>query len=243
MIPKIHEKKLLSDMIRLFLPLECPVCGGVPFDGSPNMFCRDCLKQMEFLVPPFCSRCGGEYEGFLDVCPECLEGAGYKWDGAFCAFAMRGFLKEQLHCCKYQNQPELAEALGGLGFMAVRDRLPAVDAVVPVPLHWKRYLNRGFNQAELLAKCLARHLNVPCFDVLGRRKSTKQQAKLAKSDRQRNLSRAFFIKNSTNVRKRAILLVDDVMTTGSTLSAAASVLKRAGASKVYVFALAKRLRN
>ena len=207
------------------------------------MLCRECLAQIEFLHAPFCPSCGGEYEGYLAVCPECVEHPAFSWDGAVCACAMKGLLKELLHSFKYQRQPELSRTLGDLAFLAAADRLPRVDCVVPVPLHWTRLLRRGFNQSALIARRLSVHLGVPAENLLKRTRSTGQQSKLTGAERRENLSGAFSIKDLPKVKNRVILLTDDVMTTGATLSEAASVLKKAGAEKVYVFALAKRQRN
>ncbi|MBO4492341.1 MAG: ComF family protein [Lentisphaeria bacterium] len=231
------------DLLRIFVSLECPVCGGVPFDGSPNMLCRECLSGIRFLKPPFCPSCGGEYRGFLEVCPECLAGKKKRWDGAVAAFAMTGTIKELLHSCKYQGQPELARVIGDLAYMAVCDRLPKTDCIVPVPLHWSRALKRGFNQSACIAERLSAHTGVPCEPgLLKRVRFTGQQAKLGRKERLSNLSRAFSVPDSTNVKNRAILLVDDVMTTGATLSAATQALKRAGAGAVYVFCAVRRQR-
>ena len=231
------------DLLRIFVSLECPVCGGVPFDGSPNMLCRECLSGIRFLKPPFCPSCGGEHRGFLEVCPECLAGKKKRWDGAVAAFAMTGTIKELLHSCKYQGQPELARVIGDLAYMAVCDRLPKTDCIVPVPLHWSRALKRGFNQSACIAERLSAHTGVPCEPgLLKRVRFTGQQAKLGRKERLSNLSRAFSVPDSTNVKNRAIVLVDDVMTTGATLSAATQALKRAGAGAVYVFCAVRRQR-
>ena len=230
------------NILRIFIPLECPVCGNVPYDGTVNMLCRDCLAGIRFLHAPFCPSCGGEHSGILAVCPDCLREGEKCWDGAYAAFAMTGFLQELLHLCKYRNQPELARVIGDLAFQTVRERLPRVDCIVPVPLHWRRFLRRGFNQAEWIAGRLSAGSGVPAENLLRRIRCTGQQAKLGKKERISNLSHAFFVPDSIKVKKRAILLVDDVMTTGSTLSAAAKALKKAGAGPVYVFCAARRQR-
>ena len=207
------------------------------------MLCRECLSGIRFLKPPFCPSCGGEHRGFLEVCPECLSGKKKRWDGAVAAFAMTGTIKELLHSCKYQGQPELARVIGDLAYMAVCDRLPKTDCIVPVPLHWRRALRRGFNQSACIAERLSAHTGVPCEPgLLKRVRFTGQQAKLGRKERLSNLSRAFSVPDSTNVKNRAILLVDDVMTTGATLSAATQALKRAGAGAVYVFCAVRRQR-
>ena len=94
----------MTDLLRIFLPLECPVCGGEPFDGSPNMLCAQCFQELQFLRTPFCPLCGGELHGFLDVCESCLVNGKRPWKGAVSAFRMDGLIKELLHRCKYQKQ-------------------------------------------------------------------------------------------------------------------------------------------
>ena len=238
-----NKSGTMTDLLRIFLPLECPVCGGEPFDGSPNMLCAQCFQELQFLRPPFCPLCGGELHGFLDVCESCLVNGKRPWKGAVSAFRMDGLIKELLHRCKYQKQADIGVVVGKLCLMAIADRMPQVDCIVPVPLHWTRYLTRGFNQTEIYAKVLSEGTGIPLCHALRRQKYTKQQAKLDRNERNSNLSGAFSVFDSTILKKRAILLVDDVMTTGATLSAAARTIKKAGAAEVYVFTVARRQRN
>ena len=117
------------------------------------------------------------------------------------------------------------------------------DMVIPVPLHWQRKWARGYNQAELLCNVIGQETGIPVRNLLRRKKWTRQQARLDRKQRIRNLHQAFSIIDSTNCRNRCILLVDDVMTTGSTLSAAAETLLGAGAAEVDVLVLARRQRD
>lgn len=234
---------IFRDLIRTFIPAMCPVCGGLPADGTANMFCADCLEKIRFVQEPLCPGCGGSLTGMLDMCPDCLQAEAERpWAKAFSLYRMEHFGKELIHRFKYQNSPELARPLGHLAQMRLGDALRAeqFDLIVPVPLHWFRMIQRGYNQSEVLAQSLGRELNIPCCNVLRRRKWTSQQAKLTKKERISNLKGAFSIKNSTNVKKRAILLVDDVLTTGSTLASATNSLLAAGAGRVCIFVIARR---
>jgi len=113
------------------------------------------------------------------------------------------------------------------------------DVIVPMPLHWTKLWSRGFNQAELLAREVAQTWNVPVRNLVRRRKATAVQAGLTNSKRRLNVQGAFQIRSKARLDGKHVLLVDDVLTTGATASACARVLKRAGAARVTVLALAR----
>ena len=234
----------LAKMLRIYLPLDCPECGGEPFDGVPGHFCAECLNKYHFVHQPVCPRCGGELTGILDVCPDCLHAAqDFPWKKGVAVFRMTGAVKEAVYRYKYRNQPEFARAFGQLAAGALRSSEVRADLIVPTPLHWFRYCQRGYNQAELLSREIGRELGIPVSNLLRRIKWTKQQAKLGREARIRNLDGAFSIRDSTKCLGRCILLVDDVMTTGSTLTAGARVLLDSGAAEVNVLVLARRQRD
>jgi ComF family protein len=113
------------------------------------------------------------------------------------------------------------------------------DAVVPVPLHWRKKWRRGFNQAELLALQISRHRRIPLMNALQRKRPTEIQAGLAMAGRRRNVAGAFLMKPGSDLAGKRILLIDDVMTTGATASACAAALKRGGAKSVSLLTLAR----
>lgn len=247
MNPQLISSQIVSRcaaFLQTLLPSNCPVCGEVPFDGTPGMFCANCIRQMEFTSPPFCPGCGGHLDGIFTVCSDCMDEPKRPWKGAFAPLRMNGEVKHVIHDYKYHGQAELARALGKLSASAIPEEITKrVDLIVPTPLHWTRYLWRGFNQSELLAEGVSQRTGIPCKNVICRVKRTKQQAKLSRDERMSNIHNAFFIKDSTILQKRAILLVDDVMTTGMTLSTETDLLLKAGASEVYVLVAARRQRN
>lgn len=113
------------------------------------------------------------------------------------------------------------------------------DVIVPMPLHWRKRLERGFNQSELLARFVAKRSGIPIAKSLYRKKGTDPQAGLTRAQRRTNVAGAFEVKRRHEVDGRHVLLIDDVLTTGATASACSAVLKRAGAKRVTVLTLAR----
>jgi ComF family protein len=147
-------------------------------------------------------------------------------------------LRELIHLFKYGRVATLARPLGDLMASAL-PRDERFDAVAPVPLHWRRQWQRGFNQSELLARSLSRRTALPLIGALRRSHSTAIQAGLSNTARRRNVSKAFHCRRPDAVAGKRILLIDDVMTTGATAAACAAVLKRAGAARVALLTVAR----
>jgi competence protein ComFC len=157
------------------------------------------------------------------------------FDAAYSFGAYEGVLRQLIHLYKYAKVQPLARPLCALLARAL-PRDEAFDAVVPVPLHWRRRLQRGFNQAYLLARGLSRATGIPVLSALGRVRSTATQAGLSNRSRRQNVTRAF---RSRNLSGKRILLIDDVMTTGATGAACALALKQAGARRVVLLTVAR----
>jgi ComF family protein len=165
------------------------------------------------------------------------------FDFAYSFGFYEGALRALIHLFKYSGMKPLAERLSGLLLRAMPLDGAAYDLVVPMPLHWRRRWKRGFNQATLLARHVARRRGIPMLEAVRRVRATATQAGLTNSNRRKNVSGAFrvatrYTENSALSGKR-ILLIDDVMTTGATGAACARALKRAGASSVTLLTLAR----
>ena len=170
-------------------------------------------------------------------CGLCRRGVN-GFDLAYSFGAYEDELRKLIHLFKYQKIKTLAKPLGEL---LVRS-LPLdqnFDIVTAMPLHWLRQLERGFNQAELLAAPLAKRLNVPLMATLKRVRSTPNQAGLTNAKRRANVAGAFRVNSRFDLSGKRVLLVDDVLTTGASAGAAAAVLKKAGAKHVTVLTLAR----
>jgi ComF family protein len=200
--------------------------------------CTGCMAEIEMIQPPICHQCGLPLDahGTERPCsiPPPLDGL------RACAFHS-GPLREAIHDFKYRDLTALARPLGRLmagAWPALEGQwLPQV--VVPVPLHLHRQRQRGYNQSALLARELAVALQLPLLDgALRRVKATVPQVDLDAEQRRVNVQDAFRCQPGS-LAGRAVLLVDDVCTTGATLASACQALKEAGASRVLAYTLAR----
>ena len=164
------------------------------------------------------------------------------FDSAVAAYRSRGLVRNLVHAFKYGHQRHLRHPLAEwLGETMNDSRLRGrrFDLIVPVPLHPARERERGFNQATLLAELFARQVEVPLRPVLERIRYTTTQTAYDRAERMENLHNAFRLRKKADVRQLRVLLIDDVLTTGSTLSECARVLKEAGAISVYAATAAR----
>ena len=230
-------------LFSLLFPDDCRICGQPLREISRMPVCRKCLRAPEPLSAEyFCVSCRTPFqnafpldsEGRCALCRSGLRG----FDAAYCFGAYEGNLRQLVHLYKYARIKPLARPLADL-LLAALPRDERFDAVTPVPLHWRREWRRGFNQSELLARALSRRTGIPFVRALRRVRATPSQAGLSNTSRRRNVAAAFRSRRSFAAEGRRILLIDDVMTTGSTAAACALVLKRAGAARVALLTVAR----
>jgi ComF family protein len=160
------------------------------------------------------------------------------YDAVYSYGEYEGNLRKLIHVFKYGGVTPLAPELGRL-LNGALPREEQFDVIVPMPLHWRKRLQRGFNQSELLANFLSKRTGIPVLGALKRRKRTDPQAGLTRAQRRTNVAGAFEVRGRDKVEGRHVLLIDDVLTTGATASACSAVLKRAGARRVTVLTLAR----
>nr|CAA9253159.1 Competence protein F homolog, phosphoribosyltransferase domain; protein YhgH required for utilization of DNA as sole source of carbon and energy [uncultured Armatimonadetes bacterium] len=236
------QAKLAWDgVLDLVYPPHCLVCER---HARPPL-CEDCTAHFAPIPEPVCAVCGRPVEGDAPCrhCAGAPEAGGWGFDTARGAAIYEGALRHAIHRFKYGRMESLGEPLGAyLANRLVADALlspPPPDLVIPVPIHASRERRRGFNQANVLAAPVAEMLGVPLRPgLLVRTRKTPPQVGLAPEARRSNLADAFTVPGASELAGRRVLLIDDVFTTGSTVSACARALKEAGAASVRVATLA-----
>jgi len=229
-------------LVSLFYPTGCAACAA-PVESGENL-CPACADRASRIVPPFCAKCSQPFEGAITdafTCANC-EGRGLHVEAAVSVYRSRGVIRKVIHDFKYGRQLHLRHLIGRWLIEAMDDSRLAgrpFHLIVPVPLHPARKRERGFNQAQLLARELRRAGDIPLGDVLQRIRYTTTQTQFDRSERMENLRGAFRLRQGCDVQGFRILLVDDVLTTGSTLSECACVLKKAGAISVHAVTAAR----
>jgi len=230
------ERGLLDRLVHALLPAPCLGCGEpLPAAGASLGLCTRCRAALAPLPREACAVCARPLAAWAlpeDYrCGACRERPP-GFDRLLALWSYRPPLDAVVQGLKFRRLDYLGNHLAAALAKGLGDRLAGFDAVVPVPLHWRRRLARGYNQAERIARPLAGLLGLPCSPLLSRRRATPPQSLLGKADRLANLRRAFRVSRPARVRGLRILLVDDVATTGATVDAAATALKNAGAAAV-----------
>lgn len=227
-------------MLDFIFPNVCTFCESASKNG---IVCDTCLANIEFVKGrAVCQRCGIPFlaESTPDhLCGRCLQDEFYFFNKARSVAFYDGLLRDMLHKFKYQGKLSFGAVLSHILIHNFPDDFDAVDEIVPVPLYIDRLRAREYNQSVILGSYLAKHLRVS-FDpfILRRIRDTKPQFEIKGEDeRRQNVKGAFSVVSSRKVRKKSILLIDDVFTTGSTINECARVLLGAGASQIQAVTL------
>ncbi|MEA2601251.1 MAG: hypothetical protein QOF89_2243 [Acidobacteriota bacterium] len=234
--------RLLDRLVHALLPAPCLGCAQpLPATGTALGLCGSCRAALSPVPAQACAVCARPLAGHALPagyrCGSCRQNPP-AYDRLIALWSYRPPLDAVVQAFKFRRLDylgrHLAAALAaelGSGIGRIGD-IGDIDRVVPVPLHWRRRLTRGYNQAERIARPLAGFLGLPFAAALVRGRATPPQSLLGREERLANLRQAFRVPRPDEVRKLRILLIDDVATTGATLDAAARTLKRAGAAAV-----------
>jgi len=235
-------KRHLGRVLDALLPPRCLKCGEVV--AAMGALCPACWQQLSFLEPPCCACCGQPFD--FDLGPDALCGACTQappaFDRARSVLRYDAASRDLVLAFKHADRTSLAPTFAGWLHRVGRDLLGESDLIVPVPLHWSRLFTRRYNQAALLAQGLGALSGKPVLpDLLIRRRATQKQGHLGRLARQRNVAGAFALhpRREDVVAGRRVLLIDDVITTGATITNCAKVLRKGGAAGVNVLAVAR----
>ena len=213
-------------------------CVGCRREGS--FICDSCLLYQPLVMPPVCPLCGRPQASGI-LCSDCI-----RWkaeiDGIRSPYRFEGVIQQAVYQLKYKNLRSIAPMLAGLLYDLMKLTPVRGDALVPVPLHKSRMRERGYNQSTLLAKELAKLSGLPIIqNSLVKREKSMPQAKSSNvEERKKNVSGVFSIRDG-RLTGKAVILIDDVSTSGATLDACARALKEAGALSVWGLTLAREI--
>ena len=234
---------MLSTLLELLFPSSCLACGNMVARAADIMLCPDCLEQLEPVSIPLCSCCGRQFHkgtGDNHLCELCLTNS-YHFDIARALVKYRPPVTRIISAFKYHRHTTALKSFQAIfaGHPCLKD-LGQPDLIIPVPLHVSRLRERGFNQALLLARTFyPEHHHLINFTALQRKRHTSPQTGMNGKERRRNLKNAFQVIDENTVKNRRVLLIDDVFTTGSTVSECARMLKKAAAKEVRVLTFAR----
>lgn len=235
----------LSNLLDLLFPPQCLNCDTiVPTHGT---LCMGCWQKIQFISDPVCAACGLPFDydiGSHALCGQCLH-VRPSYTHARAVFRYDEHSHKLITRFKYSDQTGFAKTYGVWLAKAGTDLLKQTDIIIPVPMHYFRFVRRHFNQSALLAQELARKTGIDYIpDALWRHKYTIPQLGLSKKGRKDNVKGAFSINRryAETIKNKNILLVDDVMTTGSTIEQCAKTLLKSDAMRVNILTLARTVR-
>src|ERR1700758_1933749 len=234
-------RAVLQTALDIALPQLCPACRDT-VEGRG--LCASCWSKLSFITRPYCERLGIPF--VYDPGPGLLSMEAIAdppaYNRARAAVRYDDIARKLVHALKYGDRLDLAPTMGRWSARAGRELLADSDAIVPVPLHWRRQWTRRFNQSALLAEIIAKASGrMVAHGALKRVKATPQQVGLDKSERAHNVQGAFRVPahGKAEVAGRKLVLVDDVLTSGATVDACSRALLRAGAASVDVLVFAR----
>lgn len=225
---------MISLIIDLLFPSRCAACGS-PVSCRERHLCAACAAGISPIAGG-CPICSAPLEG--GPCPVCGERQWYL-DRHVSVSEYRGVMKKALQGLKFLKMRDLSAALGELAAEQLAGSGISPDTVTWVPMNSKKRWERGFNQSELIARHVSKKSGFPCAPLLAERRKTATQRELGVRDRFLNALGRYEVVRGADVRKRAVLLVDDIFTTGATINECARVLRRAGAQSVFSLTMAR----
>ena len=228
----------------IFFPSFCEICSSLLESPDDKIVCHSCLHSIKLPRTSYCSRCGRFFDSLGDphLCSRCAQKPP-SFSAHYSSGRYQGILKDVILLFKYRKFSILGKELARLALNNLtnkREFFSGLEIVVPVPLHSIKKKQRGFNQAETIAREIAKQLNTDYVkDALVKKKNTPPQTSLLAEERRQSIKNAFDLKKRERIEGKIVLLVDDVYTTGSTLQECSRVLIQGGAQDVRALTLAQ----
>lgn len=236
---------IFTKIMDFLFPPKCVLCGKIIEDK--NSLCTDCWKKIYFIKKPYCDKCSSPFEFQIssnDLCLSCIKSKPL-FIKSRSAVIYNEYAAKIIFRFKFYDKIELRTFLAKSMINAAFDIIDNIDIFIPIPLHKKRLIMRKYNQSLILAETIAKITGKKLInDFLCKKKHTTPQAKLKQKDRIKNLKNIFAVKDkySNNINEYKNLnfaIVDDVMTTGSTINECIKELNGAGIKNVYAITFAK----
>ena len=221
----------LNVLADFFYPQRCLGCS----ERARDLLCAGCFEALPLIEKPVCRRCALPTAFETPVCENC-KGLDLGFDAARAPLRYKGVGQELVHGLKYRGYMPVVPKLAAPLMLDSLEGTGGFDAVIPVPLHRWRLARRGFNQAAVLAREIAGALDARYSEMLRAVRRTRDQVELSAAERRENVAGAFRAEGRVGGR---VLLVDDVLTTGATLSACAEALRQAGVEEIYALTLCR----
>ncbi len=237
------SRSALADALNLLWPPTCPICNNPT--SAARKLCTDCWADLRILTEPLCEYCGGEVKGHQAmICEDCYE-VNRPWQAGRCCASYQGTARKMVLRLKHMRSEDLAQIMAEIAQQHCQSFFREADFIIPVPLHWRKNLKRGFNQAALIAHHLSKLNHIPMReDILKRAQYTKAQTRQSNFEaRFENLNHAFALKNPDAIKGKHILLVDDVFTSGASFQNCCEALVRGKPATLSVFAFARAGEN
>ena len=223
----------------LIFPKKCIFCGAL-LKSDAEYACLACLEDITIPRGARCKKCGRPLptEHALPVCLPCRVDK-YAFTKVYSPFLYKDKVKKGLYRLKFRGKRSTARTFAEFIYSAmVREGIPPLNIVTAIPVDSARMRERGYNQSELIARCLAKRLGVPYRNLLKKKKGLHRQVGLSAKERRTNVKGAFSVPRESQIRDAAVLLVDDVFTTGATVGEASRALLLSGAEEIYVATVA-----